>query len=187
MTSSIHPVLLKYLKSIEPNASFHGSLPRLKSSSGKTYYAKIGNPHDIEQWRGEAESLRLMGAAAHGLAPRLYAFGVLDGDTELPVNDQVPTSGRPFFLSEYKDMSSLTDASGRTLGQRLATDMHGYKSTDGFGFGIPTYCGATRLSNGWYKSWEACYDGMIGELLGYLRERGSHAKLIETGEKVRQM
>ncbi|EIN13985.1 fructosamine kinase PKL/CAK/FruK [Punctularia strigosozonata HHB-11173 SS5] len=180
----MHPVLLKHLKTAEPGETFEGSFPRIRSSSGRSYYAKLGSPRDAEQWRGEAESLRAMDKAAPGLAPRLLAFGLLDGDVES--SDGNMRSGRPFFLSEYKDMSSLTEVSGKALGRRLATEMHAYKSSEGFGFGVPTYCGATRLSNGWHETWEACYDAMIGELLGYLREQGGFKKLVETGDRVRK-
>ncbi|KAI0001664.1 Fructosamine kinase-domain-containing protein [Russula vinacea] len=105
----------------------------------------------------EAESLRAMALAAPGLAPSLWH------------------SDSPFFISEYKNMSPLTERSGAILGRRLATEMHNYVSANelerGFGFGVPTFCGATRLRNGWYETWERCFDVLIGDLLSTL-ERG---------------
>jgi hypothetical protein len=39
-------------------------------------FVKIGNSHNMEQWREEARSLRHMGAAARGLSPMLHALGL---------------------------------------------------------------------------------------------------------------
>ena len=189
--SAIPPHILKQLERIEPGAQFSGGLPQILSSSGKTYYAKAGSPKEKEQYTGEAESLRAMAMAAPGLAPSLLAFGFVDGSGEEAGGD----GGRPFFISEYKDMSPLTEQSGAILGRRLATEMHNYTSPNraldsepergGFGFGVPTFCGATRLRNGWYETWEACFDVLIGDLLSTLEARGGYSDLCRKGQDVR--
>jgi fructosamine-3-kinase len=196
--SAIPPHILKQLEYIEPGAQFNGGLPRISSSSGKTYFAKVGSPKEKEQYVGEAESLKAMALAAPGLVPSLLAFGFVDendseGEDGSPdAADSDGRLGRPFFISEYKDMSPLTERSGAILGKRLATEMHGYTSPNygvesegGFGFGVPTFCGATRLRNGWYETWEGCFDVLIGDLLSMLEARGGYAELCRSGQDVR--
>ena len=232
--SAIPPHILKQLEYIEPGAQFTGGLPQISSSSGKTYFAKVGSPKEKEQYVGEAESLRAMALAAPGLVPSLLAFGFVDengeeidvvgpgyagggssspshGTTSLDSDPDASGRGRrrrrrrPFFISEYKDMSPLTERSGAILGKRLATEMHGYTSPNygvggvegaggttgtgtggGFGFGVPTFCGATRLRNGWYDTWERCFDVLIGDLLSTLEARGGYSELCRRGQDVRQ-
>ena len=195
--SAIPPHILKQLEYIEPGAQFNGGLPQITSSSGKTYFAKAGSPKEKEQYVGEAESLKAMALAAPGLVPSLLAFGFVDeSGEEIEVDGggggggpQASADGRlrPFFISEYKDMSPLTERSGAILGKRLATEMHGYTSPNGgeFGFGVPTFCGATRLRNGWYDRWESCFDVLVGDLLSTLEERGGYAELCRRGQDVR--
>lgn len=94
-----------------------------------------------------------------------------------------------YFLSEYKDLRRLTPKAENALAKRLATELHRYKSTQGFGFGVATYCGATRQENGWYQTWDVCYNEMIASLLGMLRRKqgGSrYADLCRKGEEVRR-
>jgi protein-ribulosamine 3-kinase len=205
--SAIPPHILKQLERIEPGAQFNGGLPRISSSSGKTYFAKVGSPKEKEQYVGEAESLKAMASAAPGLVPSLLAFGFVDdenGEEEEEEeidggsSDQDSDAGRPFFISEYKDMSPLTERSGAILGKRLATEMHCHTSPNygvegagadagvgGFGFEVPTFCGATRLRNGWYDTWEGCFDVLIGDLLSTLEARGGYAELCRSGQDVR--
>jgi len=196
--SAIPPHILKQLEFIEPGAQFNGGLPQITSSSGKTYFAKAGSPKEKEQYVGEAESLKAMALAAPGLVPSLLAFGFVDENGEEidgggSSSDHGTASGRlgPFFISEYKDMSPLTERSGAILGKRLATEMHGYTSpstpnaSGGFGFAVPTFCGATRLRNGWYDTWERCFDVLIGDLLSTLEARGGYAELCRRGQDVR--
>jgi protein-ribulosamine 3-kinase len=117
MTSqSSESVLFKHLHEIEPDSDFSASFPVINSSKGFTYYAKIGSLTEIEQYHGEAESLKAIHIAAPGLAPCLLASGV-------------DNSGKPYFLSEYKNLTLLTDKVAVTLGKRLATEMHMYKSS----------------------------------------------------------
>lgn len=223
--SAITPPILKQLEHIEPGAQFNGTLPRISSSSGKTYFAKVGSPKEKEQYVGEAESLKAMALAAPGLVPALLAFGFVDEKGEEIDRGLGPSESsdghdhdhdhgllRPFFISEYKDMSPLTERSGAILGKRLATEMHGYTSPNPspspnygvegveggatgatgatgsgfkFGFGVPTFCGATRLRNGWYDTWESCFDVLIGDLLSTLDARGGYAELCRRGQDVR--
>jgi protein-ribulosamine 3-kinase len=196
--SAIPPYIFKQLEYIEPGAQFNGGLPQISSSSGKTYFAKVGSPKEKEQYVGEAESLKAMALAAPGLVPSLLAFGFVDENgEEIEIDggaDSDASRLRPFFISEYKDMSPLTERSGAILGKRLATEMHGYTSPNygvegatagGFGFGVPTFCGATRLRNGWYDTWESCFDVLIGDLLSTLEARGGYAELCRRGQDVR--
>jgi protein-ribulosamine 3-kinase len=210
--SAIPPHILKQLERIEPGAVFSDGLPQISSSSGKTYFAKVGSPKEKEQYVGEAESLRAMSLAAPGIAPSLLAFGFVDKNGEEmkttgESGEDHHTSGpddhsRPFFISEYKDMSPLTERSGRILGRRLATELHNYTSPNhglleggdggggagaggGFGFGVPTFCGATRLRNGWYETWERCFDVLVGDLLSTLEARGGYSELCRRGQDVR--
>jgi protein-ribulosamine 3-kinase len=184
--SAIPPHILKQLEHIEPGAEFSGGLPQILSSSGKTYYAKAGSPKEKEQYIGEAESLRAMALAAPSLAPSLLSFGFVDGNGE---ETDGGGDGSPFFISEYKDMTPLTERSGAILGKRLATEMHNYTSANGpergFGFGVPTFCGATRLRNGWYETWERCFDVLVGDLLSTLEARGGYSDLCRRGQDVR--
>ena len=201
--SAIPLHILKQLERIEPGAQFNGGLPQILSSSGKTYFAKVGSPKEKEQYVGEAESLKAMAFAAPGLVPSLLAFGFVDENGE-ELGIEPVADGRPFFISEYKDMSPLTERSGAILGKRLATEMHGYTSPNygvvvegegegegggtaagGFGFGVPTFCGATRLRNGWYDTWQGCFDVLVGDLLSTLEARGGYAELCRSGQDVR--
>ena len=187
--SAIPPHLLKQLEHIEPDARFSGDLPQVTSSSGKTYFAKAGSPREREQYVGEAESLRAMALAAPSLVPSLLAFGFVDENgEEIDRDGDGEGEGSPFFVSEYKHLTSLTERSGAILGRRLATEMHRYTSpaANGYGFEVPTFCGATRLRNSWYETWERCFDALIGDLLSTLEARGGYSNLYGKGQEVRQ-
>ncbi|KAG5644623.1 DNA-dependent RNA polymerase II [Asterophora parasitica] len=148
MTRGIPLILLEQLSSIEPSVDFSGSPPKVRSTSGEMYFVKHGTSIEREQYAGEAESLKAIEAAAPGLAPRVLSSGI-DND------------GKPYFVSEYKMLDRLDETGGKTLARRLATELHAHTSDKGFGFHAPTYCGATRLKNGWFESWEACFSSMI--------------------------
>lgn len=150
------------------------NLPLVKSSSsGKSYFAKIGSSSDSEQYKGEIESLRHIHLAAPNLAPRVLSEGI---------NEE----GRPYCISEYKYLAGLSTGSATKLATRLATELHTYKSDKGFGFEVPTFCGPTKLKNGWFETWEACYDALIGDLLQGLAARSANKALCEKGEAVRR-
>ncbi|KAG1828137.1 Fructosamine/Ketosamine-3-kinase [Suillus variegatus] len=172
-------IFLPHLQKIEPHAQFVFSFPIIESSLGRKYYAKVGSLSEREQFVGEAESLRAIYNAAPGLAPQVFAA--------VGPDNPATTSERPYFLSEYRNITSLTSnhKAGEELGMRLATELHVYKSTMGFGFHVPTFCGATRQDNGWYQTWEECYSAMIGSLLAMLRDKGSFSELCTKGEQVR--
>ncbi|CDO75517.1 hypothetical protein BN946_scf184935.g53 [Trametes cinnabarina] len=153
----------------------------LRVSTGQRYYAKIGSASEKDQYVGEAESLKAINAAAPGLAPNLIDCGVIDSDTKERDSDV----GRPYFLSEYKDIGSLTPAAAKVLGRRLATELHAYESSDGFGFSVPTYCGRTRQDNGWFKTWPECFDALIGGLADKLRAQGGYDALCKQVDDVR--
>lgn len=176
--SDVASVFLPHLQNIEPGAEFTFSLPIVTSSAGNKYYAKLGNVAESDQYIGEVESLKAIHDAAPGLAPSVFASGVVDGDS----NNRV---GRPYFLSEYKDMGSLSGKSAELLGERIATELHAFESSRGYGFHVPTYCGATRQENGWFGTWEECYSSMIENLLLKLKGRRGSTELIAKGEEVR--
>ncbi|KAK7058375.1 hypothetical protein VNI00_002009 [Paramarasmius palmivorus] len=170
---SIPQNLLSLLKLIESDAEFTGTIPKIRSSTGKAFFVKQGSPSESEQYTGEAESLKAIHRAAPGLAPMVLASGISDDN-------------KPYFISEYKDITSLGEDASKTLAKRLATELHVYKSTEGFGFSVPTYCGATRMENGWFESWEKCYAAKIEELLKELRSRGHrYQALCEKGERIK--
>jgi protein-ribulosamine 3-kinase len=94
--------------------------------------------------------------------------------------------GSPFFITEYKNMTALTERSGAILGRRLATEVHQRTSRKGFGSEVtPYYGGATRLRNGWYNTWEQYVDTLIGDLLSALEARGGFSDLCRRGKDVR--
>jgi protein-ribulosamine 3-kinase len=170
---SIPQILLENLQALEPNSEFMGYPPRIQSSSGKTYFAKTGSSLEKEQYIGEVESLKAIESAAPSLAPNVLSFGVGNED-------------RPYFISEYKDLGPITDESGKILAKRLATELHAHQSAQGFGFHVPTYCGATRLKNGWFTSWEKCFSVMIGDLLNELANQRCYGELCSKGEEIRR-
>jgi len=178
-SSEFASIILPHLKEIEPNTQFIISLPVIKSSSGSKFYGKVGDASEVDQYVGEIESLKAINNAAPGLAPRVLAHGIAG------VSEKHDRLGRPYFLSEYKDITSLNDKTGDILGKRMAEELHANSSSNGFGFSVPTFCGATRQENGWYKTWVECFDAMVGNLLVSLRERGTFSGLCTKGEEVR--
>lgn len=174
----IASIFLPHLHSIEPDAQFTFDLPIVTSSAGNKYYAKLGNVTESDQYIGEVESLKAIHDAAPGLAPRVLASGVIDDDS-----NEVVTG--PYLLSEYKDMGSLSGKAADLLGERLATELHVFKSNKGYGFDVPTYCGETRQENGWFETWEECYSFMLENLLLKLKGRRGSTELITKGEEVR--
>ncbi|KAI0361438.1 fructosamine kinase PKL/CAK/FruK [Trametes cingulata] len=178
----VHRVFELVLQREQPGVSLTAEGSALRSSTGQRYFAKVGSAGGRDQFIGEAESLKAMERAAPGLAPKLIACGIIDSDTKERDSDV----GRPYFLSEYKDIGSLTPTAARALGKRLATELHAYKSTEGFGFHVPTYCGQTRQENGWYESWPECFDALIGGLADKLKRQGSYDSLCKQIEEVRQ-
>ena len=152
------------------------------------YYAKIGTPSHKGAYTTEAESLKALNLAAPGLVPKLLAFGFADENGREIDGASASASARasPFSITEYKDMSSLTEHSGAILGRRLATEVHNYASPKGFGSEVAPYCGgATRLRNGWYKMWEKYIDALIADLLATLEARGGFSDLCRKGQDVR--
>jgi protein-ribulosamine 3-kinase len=166
-------ILLKHLTRLEPSGKFTKTSHGYKSSTGASYFAKVGSMSEREQYVGEAESVKAMYLAAPGLVPKVLASGIDDD------------SDRPYLISEYKDVASLSEKAAGVLGKRLATEMHQFKSTRGFGFDVPTFCGATRLANGWYDTWEECFGNLIGGLLETLSSRGGYEELVEKAGQVR--
>lgn len=179
--TQVSKIFVKHLRILEPDAQFTSSPPRLYSSSGAVYYAKTGTVAEHPQYTAETESLKALDVAAPGLAPKIVASGFSTQDGE----ESEPGIGQPYFLSIYKDLKPLSFASGEILGRRLAEEVHSYKGLDGFGFHVPTYCGPTRMENGWYPSWDKCYDALIAGLLSHLTS-SRYSALCAKGEQVRK-
>lgn len=172
MSSSFIIEKLQHLFPGETFTSVRG--PRVSSSSGKSYYGKVGSSNETEQYYAETRSLELMSAAAPGLCPRVIAAS---------------HQGRPFLISDYLDLSSLSSSSGapKTLARRLANELHAAKSENRkFGFECPTFCGATKVDNGWFDTWADAYSAMIGGLLDKLEARGSYKELCVKGREVQR-
>jgi len=90
------------------------------------------------------------------------------------------------MISEYIELEHGIQDGAKELAKRLATELHESESSQGFGFGLPSYCGATRLAHGWFPSWAECYSSMIGELLAQLRNKGGRfTTLCALGEEMR--
>lgn len=182
MPTQIPKIFLKHLRVLEPEAQFTFSPPRLRSSFGAVYYAKIGTTSEHSQYIAESESLKALDVAAPGLAPKVLASGFVTQDGQ----ESEPETGQPYFISEYKNLKpSLSPASAEVLGRRLAEEVHSYKGLNGFGFHVPTYCGPTRMENGWYPSWDKCYDALIAGLLSHLTS-SRYSALRTKGEQIRK-
>ncbi|KAG8896817.1 hypothetical protein FRB99_008624 [Tulasnella sp. 403] len=182
MPSSISPLILRALESVEPGATFTSSkYSKVVSSNGNAYFAKTGTQRDYDQYKGEAESLEAIKKAAPGLCPRLIAFG----------DDPQGTRKNPYMISEYKDFTSLTSAAAAKLARRMALELHEPKNSEAeakgrFGFGYPTYCGATRLENGWFDTWDQAFGALIKGLLDNLRGQDSYrySEICQLGDQV---
>ncbi|KAI0375168.1 fructosamine kinase PKL/CAK/FruK [Pilatotrama ljubarskyi] len=176
-----HRVFELVLQRDHPGVSLTADGSALRSSTGQRYFAKLGTASEKDQFIGEAESLKAIELAAPDLAPKLVDCGIIDSTTK----ERDADVGRPYFLSEYKDIGSLSPAAAKVLGKRLATELHAYKSTEGFGFHVPTYCGQTRQENGWYESWPECFDALVGGLADKLKTQGDYDGLCKQIEEVR--
>jgi protein-ribulosamine 3-kinase len=167
--------LIQKLAQLFPKETFTASGgPQISSSSGSLYYGKVGSSSESDQYRAETRSLELMSAAAPGLCPRVVLAS---------------QKGQPFLISNYLDLSSLSSSPGasKKLARRLATELHGSESENQkYGFECPTFCGVTRVDNGWFETWETAYSAMIGGLLDKLEKQGSYKDLCAKGREVQQ-
>ncbi|KAG8954922.1 hypothetical protein FRC04_010406 [Tulasnella sp. 424] len=178
--SGIAPSVLNALRALDPDATYtQAGGPQVKSSKGDVFYVKTGHSRNYDQWKGEAESLKAMDAAAPGICPRLIAFG-----------EDAEARQRPYMISEYKQFTSLSSASGKILAKRMALELHEPQNSEAgakgrFGFEWPTYCGATRLENGWFDTWDEAYASLIKTLLDGLRQEGrSYSEVCDLGDQV---
>ncbi|CAE7076602.1 unnamed protein product [Rhizoctonia solani] len=167
------PSLIETLQVLFPGETFRsGGAPRILSSSGRTYYGKAGTSSETEQYRAETRSLQLISAAAPGLCPNVISAS---------------HEGRPYLISDYLELSSLSSSAGAssTLARRLASELHATRSENGkYGFECPTFCGATKIENGWYDTWAEAYGAMIGGLLDKLERKSSYKELCSRGREV---
>lgn len=171
---TIPSILSSVLSTVEPSATFAGSPPRIASSSHRVYYAKLGTPQEVEQYTGEAASLRVFSAISPGLAPNVLTYDVDEN------------SGRPYMVSDYLDISGrLGESAAKVLAKRLALEVHAHSNEKGFGFDVPTYCGVTRFENPWCSTWDKAFGGMIESMLDRIKAGGGgDAELFRMGSQV---
>jgi len=156
----------------DTNVSIVGRDCVISESSGQKYFFKLTTSGE-EQYRGEAKSLELLSKAAPGLSPK-------------PISCRKTDRGL-LFVSEYIDLGGcLTSVDFGILAKRLALEVHQCRSKDGYGFSIPTCCGATRIEHKWFATWSECYSSMIGDLLSQLQSRGRYHNLCNKGEELRE-
>ncbi|KAG8921001.1 hypothetical protein FRC02_000490 [Tulasnella sp. 418] len=180
----IAPEILTSLRSIDPSATFtlSGS-HRVTSSQNAVYFAKMCRTlNERDQFFGESESLKAMNDVAPGICPKVIRFDELE----------IPNSGGAVMISEYKDMGGLNSQVAQILAKRLALEMHDPERSkqattkeDGtrqWGFHVPTYCGPTRIENGWYDTWEEAYGAMIGGLVDKLE--GTSSEVVKLGREL---
>lgn len=148
-------------------ASLSGNI--LTDSRGRRYFAKTGyGAAAAAQMRGEARGLVAMARTAPGLAPE---FIVSCSTSKSDSKEQCA------MLSQYFDLGRGGDQ--RELARRIA-QMHtplsklqskGDQEPLGYGFPVPTHCGATEQDNTWEQSWEDFFrDRRLGDLVRRIDE-----------------
>ena len=108
MSNPVHPLLEKIIREHEPadaTLTINRAHGGVKSSSGREYFTKSAPSNEAEQYNGEAESLKALNAAAPGLAPQLFSY--------VPPNSDDEHGNSCFWVSEYKNMGSLTESAAR--------------------------------------------------------------------------
>lgn len=132
------------------------TLPPARSNIIRTptasYFAKLVRGPAKAQAKGEAASLLAMAAyAPQGFVPAV--LGVKEANGELAM------------VSSYAEGSRSPDFQAR-LGAALATMHSPSGKSEGYGFDVPTHCGATEQDNAWNQSWEAFFrDQRLGDLV----------------------
>ncbi|KAF8913098.1 hypothetical protein CPB84DRAFT_1760338 [Gymnopilus junonius] len=150
------PQLSSKAPGVRTRCLIHSFIARSQVLIRVSYFVKLGTPSDKDQYAGEAESLK---------AIYRYYSRVLRASSQ-----------------NTKDISSLSSTAAGILAKRMATELHSGKSApaQGFGFEIPTYCGATKLSNGWFKRWRNAM--LHGRNLLVQLERKGHMRKSLLGE-----
>ena len=141
---------------------------RLETTKGD-FFAKWNSKAPAEIFSSEAQSLRVLRAAASGLV-------VPEGFLASP-----PRVGRPaFIVMEYLPPGDGRGAKGHeALGRGLA-DVH-RQTAHAFGFTVTTYCGPTPQDNAWTSSWVEFYaERRVRTLVRFL-EKGSQLSPSERG------
>ena len=100
------------------------------SSSARTFYAKLGEPRDEEQYNGEAVSIQHITRAAPDLCPAVLHFGIAKCP-EIEDDENAEMVDKPIWVSEYKSMRPLDPDSASILAKRLALELHAYRSQNG--------------------------------------------------------
>jgi protein-ribulosamine 3-kinase len=89
-----------------------------------------------------------------------------------------------FLVTEYLEPGRRLANFDELLGVGLA-ELHACKATEGYGFELDGYCGATPQPNGWMESWCDFYAGRrLGHQLRLARERGFRADACSRLEKL---
>lgn len=110
------------------------------AQTGKTYIAKLASGN-TSQLIGEAEGLKRMWETSPGLVPKLH------------IKEELDNGKRALFISDYINIGSMGAATMARLAEKMANELHNpdkqLKDVKGFGFPVPTHCGATEQDNTW--------------------------------------
>jgi protein-ribulosamine 3-kinase len=106
--------------------------------------AKVGSPKEREQYVGETESFKAM------------AFRLVNEHEEGNRGQRGYPRLRLGVQEHHPSDGAVRSDPGVKIGQGAAYpyELEGR-------FEVPTFCGATRLRNGWYETWEQCFDVLI--------------------------
>lgn len=183
-SASVPSIFLPHLKKLEPNARFEFLPPDLIKSSnrGKIYYAKMGIiPRRREVHRAEAKLVKILDESAPKLALTVLASGFFT------CNDGGSGSKtyRTYFLYEGRQLMSLSLASARILGERLAKEVHSRKYPHGFGIYSSRNHRSDKSDHDCYPSWDKCFDALIGGALSRL-DCEVYPALCDKGQKVKK-
>lgn len=114
----------------------------MNTDTGKTYIAKLASTN-VVQLLGEAEGLRRMYKTSPGLVPKLHIVEQLDNGNNC----------KALFISDYIELGSLDGKATTKLAEKMANELHNpekqLSDVEGFGFPVPTHCGATEQDNTW--------------------------------------
>jgi hypothetical protein len=132
-------------------------------SASDIYTARVGkdSQEHFDDISAELESLKCLRRAARGLVPGVHGYH----------SEQGYWPNRPYVICRFKRLKLLSPTSARTLGERLAKEVHVKTSISGdFGFNIPVYYRGIKIINGGYhSSWKECYEDLITGALSHLK------------------
>jgi hypothetical protein len=154
---------------------------RITSSSRGVYTARIGDDlkEHFEDINRERFSLHHLREVVPKLVPKMFSVRFEKGSSTSNQPHQ------PYIIYKYEKLQSLSPTSAKTLGQQLATKIHECKTQVGFGYYYPVYYRGIKIIDGWFGSWEACYQALITGALSHL-ESDEYSGLNRQVEKVKE-